>query len=146
MNNFTYSNDGLHLTESSEGCKLQAYQDIAGVWTIGYGHTKGVSDGDVCTQEEAESYLLSDVQACATAVNNNATIPLSQNEFDALVDFSFNLGIGALEHSTLWKYLNAGDITNAALQFPKWDFAGGKVVKGLFERRTKEAQLFIGDL
>ena len=146
MNNFTYSKDGLHLTEGSEGCRLVAYHgecDREGLFTIGYGHTKDVNDGDTCTQAEAEQFLAADIKDCADAVNRDVEIDLTQEEFDALVDFAFNLGINALEHSTLWKKLNAGDIDGAAAEFPKWDRAGGKEVAGLLTRRLAEQAEFV---
>lgn len=142
LNNYTYSSDGLHLTEGFEGCKLVAYPDQVNVWTIGWGHTKNVSAGDTCGPEQAEAYLAEDIKACADAVNAHVTIKLKQNQFDALVDYAFNLGIGALEHSTLWGKLNRGDFKSAALEFPKWDMAGGKHVAGLFRRRNAEKSLF----
>src|ERR1035437_3806931 len=88
-----YSKVGLEqLTEPFEGCKLTAYQDSKGVWTIGYGHTSGVTPGDTCSQEKAESWLLSDVAWAEAAVNRYVTVSLTQGEFDALTDFTFNLG------------------------------------------------------
>lgn len=137
-----YSSDGLHLTEGFEGCKLAAYQDQVGVWTIGYGHTRGVVAGLTCTQEEAETWLQEDVQRVADAINRDVKIRLSQPEFDALVDFGFNLGVHALEGSTLWRKLNAGDFDGAAAEFPKWDMAGGHHVVGLLRRRLGEQSLF----
>lgn len=142
MNNFTYSKDGLHLTELFEGCKLYAYQDLVGVWTLGFGHTKGVKRGDSCTQAQAEEWLTQDVQEAAHAVNRLVTTPISQNEFDALTDFVFNLGQGSFAGSTLLKLLNAGDHEGAAAQFERWDKAGGVVVAGLLRRRKAEAELF----
>ena len=141
-NHFTYSNRGMLLTERSEGCRLAAYQDQVGVWTIGYGHTKDVKRGDTCTQEQAAEWLSDDIDACEIAINRDVRIQLTQNEFDALVDFAFNLGIGALEHSTLWRRLDAGDFARAAAEFPLWDHAGGKTIEGLFERRMAEQELF----
>ena len=143
--NMIYSKNGLHLTESSEGVELKAYHgacDPAELWTIGYGHTKDVKEGDICTQEGAELFLIGDLQNCARFVNKHAKVELSQGEFDAVVDFSFNLGLGSLEHSTLWAMLNAGDFAAAAAQFPKWDMAGGKEVEGLLRRRQAEQVLF----
>jgi lysozyme len=138
-----YSKDGLvTLTEQFEGCRLVAYQDQVGVWTIGYGHTKNVKQGDICTQAQAEAFLLADVQECVDGINAHAKVQLTQRKFDALVDFAFNLGLGALEHSTLWKKLNAGDFAGAAAEFPKWDMAGGKHVSGLLRRRKAEQAFF----
>ena len=137
-----YSLDGLHLTESFEDCRLQAYLDSGGVPTIGYGHTHGVAMGMTCTQEQAEQWLQQDVQVAAQAVNRMVTVALTQPEFDALVDFTFNLGTGSLQHSTLLRLLNAGDYKGAAAEFEKWDRAGGKVMAGLLRRRQAEEQMF----
>lgn len=142
MNNLTYSRDGLRLTEQFEGCQLKAYPDIVGVWTIGYGHTKGVSPGTVCTQEQAEQWLQEDIQEAANAVNRLVTTPLTQHEFDALVDFVFNLGVNAFAQSTMLIYLNRGDHVRAAGQFERWDMAGGKHVAGLLRRRVAEEAEF----
>jgi lysozyme len=143
VNNLTYSKDGLNLTEQFEGCQLTAYQDQVGVWTIGYGHTgSGVVSGLAITQDQAVALLVSDVAAAAAFVNNAVTIELQQNEFDALVDFVFNLGRGAFAGSTLLKNLNAGQFDAAAAQFALWDHAGGQVVAGLLRRRQAEAALF----
>ena len=138
-----YTKDGLGLTESFEGCKLTAYQDQVRVWTIGYGHTLDVAEGQTCTKAEAEEFLSDDVQKCVYAINRDVKVELDQNEFNALVDFAFNLGIGALEHSTLWKLVQAGDFNAAAEQFIKWDRAGGKEVAGLMRRRLAEKAEFL---
>jgi lysozyme len=138
----TYSQDGLHLTEQFEGCKLAAYLDSVGVPTIGYGHTRNVALGMTCTQEQAEQWLQEDVQTSADAVNRLVTVELTQQEFDALVDFTFNLGAGNLQHSTLLRLLNSGDYKSAAGEFQKWDKAGGKVLAGLLRRRQAEEDMF----
>lgn len=144
---FNYSPGGLALTESFEGFSLDAYPDPAtggDPWTIGYGHTAGVRRGDTCTTAEAQSWLLEDVQAVADAINRDCTLEtLTQDEFDALVDFGFNLGVRALEHSTLWRKLMAGDLSGAAAEFPKWDMAAGKHLAGLLRRRNAEEALFL---
>ena len=142
----TYSANGLALTESFEGYSDTAYPDpISGgvPWTIGYGHTAGVQPGEACTKEQAEAWLLSDVATVADAINADCTYPLTQDEFDALVDFGFNLGVHRLENSTLWAKLMAGDITGAEAEFDKWDMAGGRVVQGLLRRRQAEEALFM---
>jgi lysozyme len=145
VNNFTYSNDGLKLTKQFEGCELTAYQDQVGVWTIGYGHTgAGVKSGLTITQDHADALLVSDIAAAAAFVNQVVTVALQQHQFDALVDFAFNLGRAALGGSTLLKLINAGDFAGAAKQFPAWDHAGGKVVAGLLRRRNAEAAMFQG--
>jgi len=137
-----YSQEGLSLTESFEGCNLVAYQDSVGVWTIGYGHTQGVAQGMTCTQAQAEQWLLADVADAEAAVSRLVHIAMSQEEFDALVDFTFNLGVGNFAGSTLLRLLNARDIEGAADEFEKWDLAGGVVVAGLLRRRQAEHALF----
>lgn len=137
-----YSPDGLKLTESFEGCRLQAYLDSVGVPTIGYGHTHGVTMGMTCTQEQADAWLQEDVQGAVQAVNNLVIVPLTQQQFDALVDFTFNLGAGALQQSTLLRLLNSGNYQGAAGEFEKWDKAGGKVLPGLLRRRQAERDIF----
>ena len=94
-----------------------------------------------CTQEEADQWLLEDVQRVVDAINADITISIDQDEFDAL-DFGFNLGIHNLESSTLWKLLNEGDFEGAAAQFPRWDRAGGREIGGLLRRRLEEQQVF----
>jgi lysozyme len=138
-----YSNTGLHLTEESEGCRLRAYPDSTGIPTIGYGHTKGVRLGDVCTQEQAERWLREDIAYAEAEVNRVVRVPLTQGEFDALVDFTFNCGRGNFDHSTLLALVNKGDMVHAAAQFERWDKAGGKVVAGLLRRRQAEAAEFL---
>lgn len=137
-----YSPDGLKLTESFEGCRLAAYLDSVGVPTIGYGHTHGVTMGMTCTQEQAEQWLQQDVQGAVQAVNKLVTVSLTQQQFDALVDFTFNLGTGALQHSTLLRLLNSGNYQGAAGEFEKWDKAGGEVLPGLLKRRLAERDMF----
>ncbi len=142
-NNLTYGKNGISLTEQFEGCALSAYQDQVGVWTIGYGHTSpDVKCGLTITQDMAESFLAQDVACAAACVNKLVTIQLSQPEFDALVDFVFNVGSGGFASSTLLKKLNSGDTAAAATEFDKWDHAGGQVVAGLLRRREAEMTMF----
>lgn len=143
VNNFTYSGNGLALTEQFEGLRLSAYQDQGGVWTIGYGHTGAdVQPGLTITLAQAQALLASDVAASATFVNQAVTVALVQDEFDALVDFVFNLGCGAFAGSTLLRDLNAGNFAAAAGQFDLWDHVNGQVVAGLLRRRQAEEALF----
>lgn len=137
-----YSQTGLQLTEKFEGCRFQAYYDSTGVATIGYGHTAGVAIGQTCTQAQAAAWLIEDVAVAETAVNQMVHVALNQNEFDALVDFVFNLGAGNFEQSTMLRKLNAGDYPGAALEFAKWDRAGGVEMAGLLRRRQAEAAEF----
>ncbi|MDE1161930.1 MAG: lysozyme [Acidobacteriaceae bacterium] len=133
---------GLALTKSFEGLRLKAYRDSAGVWTIGYGSTTNVRAGMVITQEEADDRLRSDMATAEHAVDIGVRVPLDQNQYDALCDFAYNIGIGNFLHSTLRELLNAGKFADAALEFSKWTKAGGKVLPGLVSRRAAEAALF----
>jgi lysozyme len=137
-----YSLSGAALTERFESCRLTAYQDQVRVWTIGWGHTYLVSRGMMCTQAQADAWLMDDIAASEDDVNANVKVPLTQGQFDALCDFTFNLGRGALNNSTLLKLLNSGDKENAAKEFEKWDHAGGQVVAGLLRRRQADAEEF----
>src|SRR5579863_2033759 len=137
-----YSKQGMALTEQFESCRLAAYQDSGGIWTIGWGHTLGVEAGMTCSQVQADQWLLDDVQLAANAVNQMVKIGMTQEEFDALVDFVFNLGVGNFQRSTLLADLNANDIEGVIGEFEKWDQAGGKVVAGLLARRNAEKALF----
>jgi GH24 family phage-related lysozyme (muramidase) len=138
------SQRGLDLIKGFEGLRLKAYQDSAGVWTIGYGHTSGVRPGQQISQAQAEQYLRSDVKWAEQAVRDNVKVPISQQQFDALTSFTFNLGAGALKDSTLLKKLNQGNYAGAQAEFGKWVHAGGQRLEGLVRRRAEEARLFGG--
>jgi len=138
-----YSDRGLKMTARFEGCRLKAYKDQVGVLTIGYGHTLGVVEGMECTMAQALAWLEQDIARVETQLNRDLKIQVDQDEFDALVDFAFNLGLHALEHSTLWAKLNKGDFAGAAAEFPRWSHAGGKEVEGLLKRRLEEQALFL---
>lgn len=142
VNNLTYSPAGFKLTEQFEGLSLKAYQDVAGVWTNGYGNTHGVVPGSTITLQQATNDLASNIEGSEYVVNTVVTVALTQNQFDALVDFVFNLGSGNFQSSTLLRYLNAGNYVGAAGEFPKWNHAGGVVVDGLTRRRLAEQTLF----
>jgi lysozyme len=143
MANFTYGDAGLALTKSFEGCLLTAYADQGGVWTIGYGHTgPGVHVGLTVTQDQADAFLESDVAGSVACVNKLVTADINQNQFDALVDFVFNLGCASLAQSSLLQDVNAGDFSDAAQQFLRWDHVHGVVIPGLTRRRQAEATLF----
>ena len=137
-----YSPNGLKLTEQFEGLSLTAYQDVAGIWTNGYGNTHNVVPGSTITLEQAQSDLMSNISGAVYVVNKVVHVPLTQNQFDALVDFVFNLGSGSFQSSTLLRKLNAKDYAGAAAEFPKWNHAGGVVVDGLTRRRLAEQALF----
>lgn len=133
---------GIELIKEFEGCKLVAYLDSVGIPTIGYGHTKGVQIGFHCSQEEADAWLLEDVKDAEACVNGSVTVPLTQNEFDALVAFVFNLGCKSFRGSTLLRKLLDSDYDGAAQEFKRWDKAGGRELPGLLRRRLAEAELF----
>lgn len=137
------SASGLSLLKAHEGCRLKAYMDTGGVWTIGYGHTEGVRAGDTCTQAQAEAWLVEDVVDAEKQVGNGVRVPLTQNQFDALVSLVYNIGGGAFFSSTLLRKLNAGDYTGAAGQFTRWIFDNGMIVNGLVLRRSDERALFL---
>lgn len=136
------SADGLNFIKQAEGCKLHAYQDSVGVWTIGVGHTKGVIAGQIITPGMADALLEDDLQEVYDCIEALVHVPLSQGQFDALCSFTFNLGCGALKGSTLLKMLNSGDYSGAEQQFQRWNKAGGLVLAGLTKRRAGEAQMF----
>tara|TARA_R100000742_G_C4276498_1_gene97633 strand:- start:982 stop:1410 length:429 start_codon:yes stop_codon:yes gene_type:complete len=133
---------GTELLKHFEGCELTAYQDSVGVWTIGYGHTKGVYEGMTITQEEAEQMLLTELEEYESYIENMVAVPLTQNQFDALVVWVYNLGPTNFKNSTLLKELNHGNYTAAGKEILRWNKAGGKVLAGLVRRREAEAQLF----
>lgn len=135
----------LNLIKEFEGCRLTAYEDQAGVLTIGYGHTGGVSAGDTCTQEQADAWLAQDAQIASNAVLRLVDVILTQGQFDALTDFVFNEGQGRLRSSTLLTLLNRGQYPEAGLQLLRWDFADGHPNLGLDHRRRAELELWNRD-
>lgn len=138
------STEGIALIKKFEGCELEAYRCSADVPTIGYGHTRGVSDGDTCTQEEADQLLKDDLEEFEDYVKDLVDIELSQNEFDALVAWTYNLGPTNLRESTLLKRLNDEDRGDVPFQMKRWNKASGKVLDGLVRRREAESLLFLG--
>jgi len=138
-----YSKQGIDLTKQFESCRLVAFKPTpSDPWTLGWGHTLGVEEGMTCSQGQADQWLLDDVADAENAVNRLVKIGLTQEEFDALVDFTFNVGVNAFQHSTLLAKLNENDVQGAADEFEKWDMAGGQVVAGLLRRRNAERALF----
>ena len=134
---------GIRFIAGFEGCRLRAYQDAVGVWTIGYGHTTNVHQGQVITKARAVQLLKQDVRdKAADAVRRLVKVPLTQNEFTALVSLVFNIGAGAFESSTLLRLLNGKHYFLASLQFLRWNRAGGQVLLGLSRRRRAERRLF----
>ena len=134
--------EGLSLIKKFEGCKLEAYKCSAGVWTIGYGHTTGVKEGEVCTQEEAEKLLRGDIFKFEEYVQDSVKVDLDQSQFDALVAWTFNLGPGNLRSSTMLKKLNNGEYESVPFEMRRWNKAGGKTLDGLIRRRQAESLLF----
>lgn len=132
------------IVKESEGLELRAYLCPAGIWTIGWGHTgTDVYKGLVITLAEAEDLLERDLRTSEGYVNSLVKVKLTQNQFDALVSFVYNVGGGAFKDSTLLRLLNAGDYKGAADQLLRWDKAKGKVLAGLTKRRQKERELFL---
>lgn len=137
------------IIKQFEGCRLKAYQDSVSVWTIGYGtimYPNGtrVKEGDKCTQDEAETFLKYEVILKSQSVNGfTSNYNLTQNQFDALVSFAYNLGVGALQKSTLLKKIkiNPNDPAIEA-EFMRWINAGGKPLTGLKKRRQQESDLY----
>ena len=142
--NMKISIEGIALIKKFEGCRLESYKCAAGVPTIGYGSTKGIEMGMTITQEDAEQLLLKDIAEFEEFVLEASEMPLSQHQFDALVSWTFNLGGGNLNSSTMLKVLNTGDYENVPTQIKRWNKAGGKVLEGLIRRREAEALLFEG--
>lgn len=134
----TMSEQGLGLLRDREGCRLEAYLDSVGVPTIGVGHTTGVHMGMTITAEEALELLREDLKWSEAAVNNGVSVPLKQNQFDALVSFVFNVGQGAFASSTLRRRLNAGD-PYAVDEFDRWH-----IPAAIISRRNGEREQFKG--
>ena len=142
------SDKGIALIKQFEGCKLTAYQDSVGVWTIGYGWTKPVDGkpiraGMTINQETAERLLKTGLVSYESDVSRLVKVGLTQGQFDALVSFTYNLGARSLSTSTLLRKLNAGDYAGASDEFLRWNKAGGKVLNGLTRRREAERALFL---
>ena len=142
------SEKGIALIKQFEGCKLTAYQDSVGVWTIGYGWTqpvdgKPIRAGMTIKQETAERLLKTGLVSYESDVSRLVKVSLTQGQFDALVSFTYNLGARSLSTSTLLRKLNAGDYAGAADEFLRWNKAGGKVLNGLTRRREAEHALFL---
>ena len=139
------SDEGFDLIKHFEGCELEAYKCAAGVWTIGYGHTKDVQEGDVWNKEKAEFMLWRELEdEYEVYVNDLVTVPINQSQFDALVSWVYNLGPANLKNSTMLKKLNAGEYEEVPSQMKKWNKANGKVLEGLIRRRAAESLLFEG--
>jgi lysozyme len=137
------SDRGLDLLKQFEGVRLKAYRDPVGVWTIGYGHTITAEPGMRITREEAERLLRQDLERFEKAVRDRVMVPINQDQFDALVSFAFNVGVGAFRKSTLLRLLNQGNYEGAKDEFKRWVYGGGRRLAGLVKRRNHEAELFL---
>lgn len=140
------SQRGVDALKQYEGFRSKAYQDVVGIWTIGYGTTKidgkPVEPGLECTPEEAELWLRADLAWAQTTINQLVKFMLTQPMFDALVSFVYNVGQTAFSKSTMLKKLNGGDYAGAAKEFDRWVFAKGKMIPGLAKRRLLEKTMF----
>lgn len=132
------------MVKSFEGLRLKAYRDAVGVLTIGYGHTKGVYEGQVITEKQAVNYLRSDLRQSERYVKYYVKVKLSQQQFDALVSWTFNLGPGNLKRSTMLKRLNQCNYDAVPCEMMHWNKAGRNVLAGLTRRRREEGKLFNG--
>ena len=143
-----YSAQAITLIRSEEGFRLTAYPD-AGGWSIGYGHYLGTEKTvETITREQADAWLVEDMNNAAEMIRNNVTVPLNQNQFDALTDFSYNLGgkafVGSDGEPTTWlTLLNGGDYAGAAAQLSRWVYSEGRVNSVLAARRDRERTLFL---
>jgi lysozyme len=139
----TVSPVGLALIRRFEGCRLQAYQDSKGIWTIGYGHTgPEVTPGRVITQEQAEALLAADLARFAHGVEDSLARPVTPLQFDALVSLAYNIGLEAFRRSTVLRRLNARDEQGAAEAWIAWRDDGQPTEAGLARRRAAEIFLF----
>ena len=136
------SQEGLALIKKFEGCRLESYRCSANVLTIGYGHTGGVKEDDTISQPEADELLEKDIAKFEEYVSDNVIVELKQNQFDALVAWTFNLGVGNLRNSTMLKKLNEADYDSIPFEMRRWNKAGGKTLDGLIRRRKAEGLLF----
>lgn len=135
----------IEFIKKEEGCVLKIYKDVAGYPTIGVGHLikKGEDFSNGLTEEEAEELLRKDLLHTAASIMRLIAVPLSDNQYSALLSFAFNVGTGALQASTLRSKLNREEYAEAANEFEKWCWAGGKKLKALYNRRVRERSLFL---
>lgn len=137
------SRKGVKFIGSFEGLRLVAYRDPVGIWTIGYGHTQGVRAGQRISKRKAERLLRKDAGLAASYVRTYVRVPLKQHQFDMLVSFAYNVGVGAFRSSTLLRYLNVANYRGAADQLLEWTKAGGTELPGLVRRRRAERRVFL---
>lgn len=143
INDYVVCDEAIEIIKKFEGLRLKAYKCPSGVWTIGYGHTKGVIKGQVITSEQAESLLMGDITEACHIVSDLIEIPLSNYQFSALVSFVFNVGYTRFAKSTIRKLINNGDLKRAVDQFDRWVYSGTTVLQGLVKRRAEEKALFL---
>jgi lysozyme len=133
---------GLALVREYEGLRLEAYQDTSGIWTIGYGHAGEVEPDDCISSARAEQLLKTDLAKAERTVAGLVKVPLTDNQFSALVSFVFNVGEGSFAKSTLLKKLNEGGYGLVPACLKSWIFDNGRVLPGLVKRRAAEAALW----
>lgn len=138
----TLGSDGEALIKSFEQFRSAAYLDSRNIPTIGWGHTKGVKMGDTCTMAQAEIWFHQDTQTAASGLVSSVTATLAQYQEDALISFTFNVGVEAEQHSTMSRLVNVRDFAGASAEFPKWNHVDGVVNAGLTRRRAAEQALF----
>lgn len=140
------SQEGIDLIKSFEGLKLEAYKCQAGIWTIGYGHTKNVKDKDIISNSQADCFLVQDLYFIEQSINQLVKVELNQNQYDALCSFVFNVGVLAFNQSTLLAKLNMGNYIGASNELERWNKITVDGIKqsstGLTNRRKAEKNLF----
>ena len=136
------SQECIDLVKFFEGFEPKAYLCPANVWTIGYGRTRNVREGDVVNEKQAERDLLEELEEFGDQVSSTVKVSLEQSQFDALTSWTYNLGVGNLQSSTLLKKLNSGDKNSVPSEMLRWNKAAGKVLAGLTRRREAEAKLW----
>lgn len=137
------STNGIEMIKKWEGVRLKAYRDPVGIWTIGYGHTFGVKQGDVCSQWQAEKWLKEEAKSHMKIAEKLITVKITQHMYDALASFHYNLGVNILTNSNLLRLINAKKWKEASEKMKEYNKAGGKVLQGLVNRRNDEAKLFM---
>jgi lysozyme len=143
MENRKINAKGLNLIKQFEGLALKAYKCPANVWTIGYGHTAKVKENDICTEEQAEQFLLDDLENTYQCIYNMVKRPINDNQFSALCCFIYNVGCNNYRLSRMKILIDAGEFKKAANEFGKWINAKGKILPGLVSRRREERKLFL---
>lgn len=132
----------IAFIKEEEGFRAHAYLDPVGIWTIGYGSTGSVKEGEVWTEAQADRTLRAHVAQIETEIRLLLRTPLTQGQWDALVSLAYNIGIANFRHSTLLKLINQSELTKASFEFPKWCHAGDQVLPGLQQRRLTEQSWF----